>query len=180
MKAAVDAIGTLLEDFVSLIYPETCLLCNDVLQKNEVQICTICTIDLPVTNHHKSINDNPVFNDLKIIENLSSAASFLKYNKHGKAQKLLKALKYGGNYEIGLILGKMYGSHLKDIIDPDLMIPLPIHKSKLKTRGYNQSQAICEGIQFHLNVPMDTTSVIRAHRTSTQTEKDKTLRIRKC
>ena len=166
-------IKTIWEDFVSLIFPEVCLTCNDVLLKNETHICTHCQLELPVTGYHKSINDNPVYNDLKIIENLTGAAAYLKYNRHGKAQVLLHQLKYKGNYEVGVKLGQMYGSHLSEVIQADIMIPVPIHKSKLKQRGYNQTMAICEGLQSSLSIPIDTESILRTKLTSTQTKKHK-------
>jgi ComF family protein len=164
------------QDFVSLLFPETCNHCNQTLLKNELHLCTSCQIQLPVTNYHLCLNDNPIYNDLKIIENLVAATAYLKYSRHGMAQKLLKRLKYGGDYEIGKVLGSWYGSHLKEIISADCMIPVPIHKSKLKQRGYNQSQAIAEGLQGYVNIAIDNTSVVRNKATATQTKRNKTDR----
>ena len=130
-------------------------------------------VDLPVTNYHQSVNDNPVYNDLKIIENLEAAVSYLKYHKKGTAQKLLHALKYNGCYQVGVLLGRLFSSHLAQKIHGDLMIPVPIHKSKIKKRGYNQSAAICEGLQHALMIPFDDQAVIRQKASDTQTKKQK-------
>lgn len=173
MNKMTSILTSLWEDFLSLIFPEICLTCHDVLLKNELQICTLCQLDMPISGYHKSVNDNPVYNDLKIIENLTGATAYLKYNRFGKAQKLLHELKYKGNYDLGVHLGQMYGSHLSEFITCDVMIPVPIHKSKLKQRGYNQTMAICEGIQNYLKVPIDDRAVIRAKKTSTQTKRHK-------
>ena len=158
-------------DFVSLFFPETCLLCHRTLMKNEEQICTSCQVNLPVTRYHLRLNDNPVFHDLKIVENLKAACAYLKYRRHGMAQKLLKALKYRGNYDVGVLMGSWYGQQLRDIIRGDGLIPVPIHPTKYKQRGYNQSVAIAEGLQEHLDIPIHTTAVIRQTPTSTQTRR---------
>lgn len=160
-------------DFISLLFPETCISCNDTLLKNENQICVNCKVNLPVTNYHLSLNDNPVYNDLKIIENLHAATAYLSYHKFGIAQKMLKQLKYKGNYEIGQLLGNWYGTHLVDNIKADVILPVPIHTSKIKQRGYNQSMAIAEGLQSALKIPIDQKSVIRTKKTLTQTKRQK-------
>lgn len=171
-----SVLGNYLSDFVSLIFPETCLFCHDILRKNEHQLCTRCLVNLPVTNYHLKLNGNPLYNDLKIIENLTLAAAYLKYHKFGLAQTLLKSLKYKGNYEIGVLLGSWYGHHLKNKIQADIILPVPIHQDKLKKRGYNQSTAIAEGIQASLEIPIDQSSVVRKKKTSTQTKRHKVER----
>jgi ComF family protein len=162
-----------LDDFVSLIFPETCLHCRQILLKNENHICTSCQINLPITGFHKSYNDNPIFNDLKIIENLTLATAYLRYNRFGIAQTLLHELKYRGNYELGIQLGRWYGSHLKDVVKGDFLMPVPIHKRKLKQRGYNQATAICEGLQQELPLAIYHEVAIRNKAGKTQTKRSK-------
>jgi ComF family protein len=176
MSLQMANISSYFQDFISLLFPDTCNYCNQTLLKNERHICTSCQLQLPITNYHLSLNDNPLYNDLKIIEKLEAATAYLKYNRHGMAQNLLKKLKYRGDYEMGKTLGSWYGSHLKEIISADSMIPVPIHQTKLKQRGYNQSQAIAEGLQEHLQLSIDSTSVVRKKATATQTKKNKTDR----
>lgn len=173
MLKASSTIREYVDDFISLLLPTTCHHCHQTLRKNEHHICTLCQMDLPTTNYHLSYNDNPLFNDLKIIENVTFAAAYLHYQKFGLAQTLLHQLKYCGNYELGVQLGLWYGSHLENKVLGDILIPVPIHPKKLKTRGYNQSQAIAEGLQQRLRIPLGVDHVSRVRNTSTQTRKKK-------
>lgn len=176
MLKEVSKLAMFIEDFWSLIFPNTCLHCRQPLKKNESQICTTCLISFPVTDYHQSINDNPLFNDLKIIQNVTFATAYLHYNKFGVAQTLLHQLKYRGNYEVGILLGEWYSSHLVEAVTGDVIIPVPIHPEKLKTRGYNQSDAIAEGLRYHLRIPVEKSAITRVKKTLTQTKREKVSR----
>ena len=73
----------LINDFLSLLYPELCILCNHSLFKNEKHICLNCSFHLPKTNFHiETINPvSRVFWGRAPIEN---AAAYL-YFKNGMA-----------------------------------------------------------------------------------------------
>ncbi len=60
-------------------------------------------------------------------------------------------------------MGRMFGSELKNtrFSAADMIIPVPLHPAKLKTRGYNQSELIASGISEILHIPMETTLVSR-------------------
>ena len=53
----------------------------------------------------------------------------------------------------------------------DVLIPLPLHKSKEHKRGYNQAAVLCEGVSSVLNKPVWKDVVIRPEQTETQTKK---------
>jgi len=77
---------------------------------------------------------------------------------------------------VGVRLGKLYG---KDLADSgysqkfDLIIPIPLHKSRKRRRGYNQSAKFAEGLSATLQVPWDENIADRIIRTTTQTRKTK-------
>ncbi len=57
--------------------------------------------------------------------------------------------------------------------DVNIIIPVPLHKSKLKKRGYNQSDSISEGISKAMNIEFTNTSLVKIERTETQTRKSR-------
>ena len=59
----------------------------------------------------------------------------------------------------------------------DLILPVPLHPKKKRSRGYNQSEAIANGIASVLKVPVGTTQLIRPRATSTQTKKNRYKRF---
>lgn len=163
----------LLDDFISLLFPKTCYACGNNLFKNEKVICTSCLLHLPKTNFHK-IDENPVSKVFWGRVNLIAATSMYFYRKGGKVQHLIHQLKYKGHKEIGIYLGQIYGSQLMDIEsykDIDLIIPIPLHQSKLKKRGFNQAECFAKGLAESMQKKMDTKSLIRQVATSTQTKK---------
>lgn len=163
----------LIEDFISLFFPRTCYACGNSLFQNEKIVCTSCLLHLPKTNFHKS-TENPVSKVFWGRVNLTAATSMYFYRKGGKVQQLIHQLKYKGHKEIGVFLGEMYGKQLIEsplYTDIDLIIPIPLHKSKLKKRGFNQAELFASGLARSMQKEMDVKSLIRQVATSTQTKK---------
>ncbi len=162
-------------DFFYLIYPEVCLNCGKHLSVSEECICLECLYKLPLTNFHEEKNNylEQIFNEKCKIEN---ATSYVFFSKKSIIQKLIHKLKYNGKKEIGLIIGKQMGLYLfnsKNFFCIDLIIPIPLHKKREKTRGYNQSEWIGKGISKSMNKKMNINSVVRSVNTETQTKKNK-------
>ena len=57
-----------------------------------------------------------------------------------------------------------------------ILVPIPLHPSKEKRRGYNQSEEICKGLSHVLNIPIDTTSLVRKKLGDSQTRKSRLAR----
>jgi ComF family protein len=55
----------------------------------------------------------------------------------------------------------------------DLIIPIPLHHSRKRRRGYNQSAKFAEGLSDSLQIPWDENIVERKIKTATQTRKTK-------
>ncbi len=125
---------------VNLFFPKVCYACSHLLTDNEIHICTTCRHNLPVTNYHFENNDavEKVFYGRVKIE---QATALLRFEKKGIVQQLLHNLKYRSHETIGAILGEWLGNELKTIEaynNIDAVIPVPLHKNKLRKRGYNQ------------------------------------------
>ncbi len=165
----------ILNDLINLIYPDTCVCCGKALFKHEQNICNLCFIELPQTKFHL-IADNPI---KKIFEGrfpIVSAGAMYYFYKGGRLQKILHQLKYRGNAELGIFMGKQMGTALLKSNKHqaiDCIIPVPLHPSRLKKRGYNQSEKIAEGISETLGIPVYSTSLIRNSQTQTQTKKSR-------
>ena len=127
-------------NLINLFFPKVCLACTNALVDNEEYICTDCRHDLPVTNFHfdKSNEVEKVLYGRVKIEN---GTSLLRFQKKGIVQHLIHNLKYKGHQEVGEFLGAWLGEELKTIDaykDIDVVIPVPLHKKKLRKRGFNQ------------------------------------------
>ena len=169
---------SIFQDFVDLIFPRTCQACDQSLIGNEKIICTSCRINLPRAND-ESIYAGKM--DLKFVHlpEVISTKAFLTFSKKGKVQKLLHGIKYKGRKETALLLGQMFGEELKkdgEMFTSALIVPVPLHAKKLKSRGYNQSDMIAEGISKVTGIPWSGTILKRIKNTETQTGKGRNER----
>lgn len=173
----LEASAELWKDFILNIFPAICINCNSTLVRDEQFICSRCKISLPMTRDYLDPT-NRLFQKFAYEPKIKHVSSFLDYNKHGITRKLVHALKYRGETELGVLLGRMYGTELKrhGILDPDLILPVPLHPKKLKRRGYNQSELIASGLSESLQIPMDPSILQRKKYTATQTKKSKVNR----
>lgn len=163
------------KDFLSLIYPNSCPGCKEVLLKNEVGICTFCLSELPKTNYYKD-HANPVAKLFWGRIPLEIAVSVYYYSKESKVQNLIHALKYSGKTKIGEILGVELGKEVlkhSKYSKIDLIIPIPLFKKKEKVRGYNQSFFIAKGVARILQLPIENNILVKRTSSATQTDKSR-------
>ncbi len=165
----------MLNDFISLIFPQICVSCGKSLYKNEQSICTHCAYHLPKTNYHTD-NANPVAKIFWGRTNIFSASAYYNFGKGGKVQHLVHQLKYRGQKDIGITIGKFYGHDLRKseaFNTINTIIPVPLHPKKKKKRGYNQSEFFATGLSQSMNVATDFTTLYREFESETQTKKSR-------
>jgi len=164
-----------LNDLLNLFFPNLCRACRIKLIGEEETICFDCLYHLPKTNYHQ-FADNPVEQTFWGRINIEAGTSFCFFEKGTTIQHLLHQLKYKGEKEIGLELGKHLGAQLAGsgrFQSVDVIIPVPLHPGKEKKRGYNQSEWIAKGISQTFQRPLKTNVLIRKTDTSTQTRKSR-------
>ena len=93
-----------------------------------------------------------------------SARAPLRYEGAGKA--LVHALKYRGYTRVvekvaaPLMLGVLDGGMRFDAV-----VPVPLHRSRLRKRGFNQAKLLARGVAARINAPVsDTLEVVRSTR----------------
>ncbi len=127
------------------------------------------------------------FNDQNAVDrifygriNIKKASSFLFYNEKGIVKSIIHNLKYRNQEKIGALLGDWYGQiivekgYLKNI---DYVIPVPLHRKKLKQRGYNQVSLFAKRIAYHIKATYNENILIKTANTKTQTKKGRIARF---
>lgn len=163
-----------ISDFIRLLFPPCCIVCEQGLSVNEKFICVHCLIDIPKTNYHL-VRDNKLEKLFWGKIPVERVSSYFNYVKGSGFEKILYELKYYGQKEVGLFMGRcmtmdMLSSDFFDGID--LIIPLPLHAKRQKKRGYNQSEWLAKGVSEVTGIPIDVVSVKRIAENSTQTHKN--------
>jgi ComF family protein len=168
-----------LADFISLLFPELCQACSESLIGDEKVICTACIYGLPYTNAHLQA-DNIVARQFWGKLNIEAAYALYYFTKGGKVQNLIHQLKYQGMTDVGKLLGRIAGDQL--VQNPifntvDLIMPVPLHKSKQRKRGYNQSTCFADGLAEKMNAKVEEACLIRTRSTESQTHKSRFSRF---
>lgn len=172
-------IASFWDDFVDILFPRVCPGCGEPMTGSERQLCTACLISLPRVMPGGLTMTQLDFKFVAFPE-VKSVQAFLEYEPKGRVQALLRSLKYEGNCELGVFLGRLCGSEWAAagrIPDTGLLVPVPLHPRKLKERGYNQSEAFARGLSEVFSLPVDGSLLKRNVYTLSQTGKTKAGRI---
>ncbi len=90
------------------------------------------------------------------------------YHKNGSSGKLIHALKYEGKQHAAKMLGRYLAPFLSED-PPEVIIPVPLHKKKLKIRGYNQLEQFGLILANELNAKYRDDILIKTKHTESQT-----------
>ena len=125
---------------------------------------------MPRTNFGDRIN-NPVSKIFWGRVPVVSATSLFRFEKGSVYQALLHDLKYRGNRRVGTYLGRLLGQEIKrsSYSECDLLLPVPLHRKRLKQRGYNQSEIIARGASEITGIPVATNLIRRKRHGRSQT-----------
>jgi len=97
----------------------------------------------------------------------------------GPVQELIHRFKYGGRVHLCQPLGYLTATALAHFYagaEPDVIVPVPLHRKRLRQRGYNQSQLIGGVLEKQWGVPQEVGNLRRLRWTEPQTSLDATDR----
>ena len=162
-----------LKEILNIFYPNVCLCCKIPLTVQEDTICLTCRFDLPVTNFSTE-KENLVEKTFYGRVQIESGTTLFYFLKPSNVQQLIHELKYKGQQQVGEFVGNWLGEELllsgrfKNL---DCIIPVPLHNSKLKDRGYNQVTVFGKTLSKKLNIPFSEDVLIKTDASKTQTKK---------
>jgi ComF family protein len=143
------------KSFLQLVYPRLCGACQFPLLESEDFICTACRLNLPKPGLFLS-TPNWISAKFDGLFEFKNANAFFLFTEGSRVQHLMHQVKYKGQSKLGEFLGLWCGKELlkNDLfIFYDAMIPMPVHKSKLRERGYNQAACLTTGILRATGLP---------------------------
>jgi ComF family protein len=143
-----------LHPLLHLFIPHQCAGCGSDNMSRQQVLCMHCINRLPAT----------------------AAASYLYFSKDSVLQHIVHELKYRGNKELGMFIGRKMGEallHAQRFKDVDALIPLPLFAARERKRGYNQATLLCNGMAEILKLPVLTRVICRHTPSETQTNKNR-------
>lgn len=164
---------SLLLNIAYLFAPPTCPVCGRLLFEGERLLCVKCMADMPRTNYTAQA-DNPMFRRFWGIVPIERATALIHFVKGSGWQKAIHQFKYDSAWRIALEFGHMLGSEMLDsnlYYDIDVIVPVPLHFTKLVRRGYNQSAYIAEGIAEVYEAKLSTGNLVRVRNNANQAQR---------
>lgn len=160
-------------DIADFFFPRTCLVCDRVLLHNENHLCTHCLLNMPRTGYVDD-EDNAMAQLFYGKLPIERAAAYFYFTKGSDYRTLIHRIKYHDEKECGRYLGQMYAREYagKNFFEGiDYIVPVPLHRSKMRSRGYNQSEWIAQGISDETGIPVCSDALVCNTKHLSQTRK---------
>ena len=106
-------------------------------------------------------------------------AAVLNYEEH--AQESMVKIKYGKRREYARFYGRLIAQRLGDVIsdmDPQCIMPVPVHPERFIERGYNQAHLIADEVSRCTGIPMEKDILVRIRKTAVQKDLDPEERLK--
>jgi len=167
----VKTLGTDLLDF---IFPGYCYICNLSLPNPDKYLCSRCLEKLPVLRTPFCSSCKIFLDDLPAGHNcqrpLHSVYSLWTFAEG--VETLVHKFKYEGKVGLGKKLGQFLAQQLSTQsfwTEMETIIPVPLHPSRIRERGYNQAEVLAQSIADCTEVKLASKALRRCRNTKDQT-----------
>jgi ComF family protein len=165
------------EKMIGIGYPPQCVSCREITAETAT-LCATCWRNMPFISRPfcerlgtpfgndiggtllspAAIADPPVFNRARSVA-----------HHDGAARELVHKLKYGDRQELAIAMGRMMTAAAKELLDDaTVIVPIPLHWTRLWQRRFNQATALANQIAKHSGLKVETTFLRRRKRTLRQ------------
>lgn len=162
-------------EIIDFVLPPVCLCCDSPVEpgsENRVKfLCPACYGKLERFKQAHPWKEEYI--SLGIIDNSLSAFWF---REGGEIQTLMHEMKYGKMKSVGRLFGREIAALVSGDSNWDYVVPVPLHKARLRDRTYNQSEFIARGIGAVIKAEVLADCLIRTRYTGTQTKLNKQQR----
>ena len=169
-----------LSSLIDLMAPRFCVVCGNRLAVGEESICSVCNLHLPRTGFHTHADDNQMVRLLWGLMPVERATALFYYISGTQTTHIVEAIKYYDHPEVGVAMGRLMakeveGSGFFDGID--LLIPIPLARSRQRQRGYNQCTMLARGVSEVTGIKVVESVIMREKFERSQTRLDRWERM---
>jgi ComF family protein len=170
-----DGFSAFKDALSDLFFPPICSFCSSPDVDSEVRICPNCVesireIGEPLCQQcgqplPEDSHDEALFCGQCLIAppTYDRARYGVKYK--GAVQEAIKSLKYGGALHVAGALSHLLTDAFNRHYEPaefDVILPVPIHRKKLRERGFNQVVVLAEKLSARVGIPLDRSSFVKS------------------
>lgn len=168
-----------LENSLITCLPQPCLLCGEISQQHDLALCVRCMTGLPVLGETCQQCANPLETRLDKLGDFLQQPALLQTRRCGQCLRertyfdhtlaffpyilpfshFVQAAKFKGKLSVARLLGQLLAQQLANCVDsldeqPDGLLPVPLHPSRQRERGYNQALEIALPVSRRLQIPI--------------------------
>lgn len=151
------------ENVINLLFPLRCPVCDDIARPSGEKICLGCMRRLEVITPprccccgkkimdaekeycHDCTRSNHKFKSGRVLYRYESAASGIYRFKYGNRRE------YADFY--GEEIARYLGGYIRGI-NPDGLVPVPLHPGRQRVRGYNQAELLAHAVSRYTGIPV--------------------------
>lgn len=170
-------MGRNLQRILNVIYPARCPVCHGILRDQQSLVCPECRdVFRPVGEHYCLKCGKPVKAEEEYCRACREGRRYFDRGRSvflydGKMRRSLVRYKYYGCRRYGDYYGEEICRYAGDEIrgwDPDVIIPVPLHRRKLRMRGFNQAAYLAYRIGGRLQIPVSGEILLKVRNTRSQ------------
>ena len=162
------------------LFPRDCPICEEIVEPRGQLICRKCLdrlsfIQNPVCEkcgkEILSTSQRLCFDCEHTVKSFEKGNGLLNYDD--VSRRCMVRIKYENRREDMELFARLSaikkGNDLKKI-GADYLVPVPVHKSRLRQRGYNQAGLLAERLSQELDIPLGRDFLVRCRKTAAQKE----------
>ena len=161
-------------NFLDLLFPSRCVVCDGLTDCPGEKVCRKCKNQIVYIHDPYCLKcgkqlgqeEKEYCNDCERIRHLYVQGTVL-YDYGSMADSVFR-FKYGGRAEYAAFYGRdLYEKKAEWLagIRPDALVPVPVHSSRMRSRGYNQAYLIARELSRHCGIPVRNNLIGRTRRT---------------
>lgn len=163
---------------VDALLPRLCPVCGCSLARGESLMCMRCLAALPRTRMHLRRDNSITARISRPGLELCLGAAWMHYSRHSPYAAVIRDAKYHSMPGMAREAGRLFALEMQAdgtpaLADVDVLLPVPMHWTRLMQRGYNQSREVALGISAATGIPVgDNLHAVRRHSTQTRRTAD--------
>ncbi|MBI3898092.1 MAG: ComF family protein [Gammaproteobacteria bacterium] len=144
------------------LLPKTCPLCSQSISRAR-DLCDGCTNTLPTLSTHcprcATPYDPPIDNSNACGRCQQDTPAYTRvlapFRYAPPIDRLIQGAKYNGRLDWAALLGRYLNEHIAaNASEIDAIVPVPLHRTRLRSRGYNQSLELARPLAKALRLPL--------------------------
>ncbi|WP_201313793.1 ComF family protein [Dyella sp. EPa41] len=156
------------------VLPYHCLLCGGVGDAG-IDLCADCAAELPRNRRCCARCALPLAESAALCGQCQRRpppwdAAWVPFRYAWPLDRLETRFKFGADLAAGRVLSTLWLREMPWAVPPELIVPVPLHRQRLRARGHNQALELARPLARAMQVPVQATWLLRERGTAAQTE----------